>query len=190
MRAGLPDANTRPESACRLAQTGGFQRPARSLVNERSRSTSKRAEARHETLVTAVKTETGGRVDTQVFPSNNKIQGSDPAAILDITSVIERNAAKVRAPAAAGSGSPEREVARGARESRFVVQRRGIRTVPKEAFGRTGDLSGAGGRCSRPGLARPSSVADSVSPSQPSLRAPRKLAAVSSVRRPEASAAA
>ena len=38
----------------------------------------------HQRLVemwAAVKTETGGRVDTQVFPSNNKIQGSDPAAL-------------------------------------------------------------------------------------------------------------
>ncbi len=29
----------------------------------------------------AIRTETRGRVDTQVFPENNKIPGSDPAAL-------------------------------------------------------------------------------------------------------------
>jgi TRAP-type transport system periplasmic protein len=38
----------------------------------------------HQRLVqmwAAIRTETGGRVDTQVLPENNKIQGSDPAAL-------------------------------------------------------------------------------------------------------------
>lgn len=72
----------------------GFGEPRRSSAaqNERSRAefdfiqyhNQTTASSLHQRLVemwAAIRTETNGRVDTQVFPQNNKLPGSDPAAL-------------------------------------------------------------------------------------------------------------
>jgi tripartite ATP-independent transporter DctP family solute receptor len=55
--------------------------PAYSFVQYHNQTTDSPLHRRLVEMWTAIRTETGGRVETQVFPANNGINGSDPAAL-------------------------------------------------------------------------------------------------------------